>query len=171
MVWNQNLEDYEYRKRRVEMYQKQHLSHDAISEIFEHEVSEKQRMQIMELEKTNNDALVDAQNQLKIIQEIEELDNKDMRDELVASKKIEILEMIQSQLEDMQKTYELENKLAYHLRKEVFDKIPPNTENSIIIIVTQNGDKWGIHVTHTPNLIDVKKIYKINVVMNDDEVS
>jgi len=154
-------EDMEHRARRVSLYQSQKMNHDAISQLFDQEQKEALEQQ----EQRNRIIQETEQEKLKLIEEIEQ---KDICDTVIASKKYEILQQIQEVLKKDEKIYDDAEKLAYYLRKEYFDQIPPNSENTVIIIATQKGDKWAFHVQQLPDPIDLTKIKKIDIIMKED---
>lgn len=107
------------------------------------------------------------ENKNKQKQKIQEAELQQLGQEAIASKKLEILQKIDEELKKMSREYDTSEKLAYYLRKEYFDQIPPNSENSLIIIANQQGDKWAFHVQQSPESIDLTKIKKIDIIMKD----
>ena len=149
MTWNQDFEDFEHRARRVKLYKEQKLSHDSISQIFANE-----QQQALEAQETQI-------QQQKIIEETE------IQEETVASKKYEVLQRIDEEIKKLETRYDDAESLAYYLRKEIFDRIPANSDNSILIIATQLGDKWSFKVQALPNKLDINKIKRIDIVKED----
>jgi len=150
MTWEMSLEDFEHRNRRVKMYKEQKLSHDSISQIFANEE------QVQEAQIQQN------QEQQRAIEETE------IQEETVASKKYEVLQRIDEEIKKLETRYDDAEKLAYYLRKEYFDRIPPNSDNSLLIIATQQGNLWSFKVTALPNPIyDLTKIKRIDILKED----
>lgn len=150
MSWDLNFEDFEHRQRRVKMFKFQNMSHDAISNVFQQEFDSLQTKQGQQQQKR---AIEETE-----IQQQTELDLK----------KAEVLDRINEEVKKMETVYDDAETLAYYLRKDYFDRVQPNSDNTVIIIATQKSDKWCFQVTCLPNPIyDLTKITSINIVKGD----
>lgn len=156
MVWVRTLEDSEHTARRVFLFKNQNMPHEAIDTLFESE--QKAELEQQEQRKqTVQEVKVQKAIDLELSQQQAEINDKKMK----------ILETTEQEIKKMEKTYDDAETLAYFLRKDYFDRIPPNTENSVIIIGTQKGKDWSFLVQATPNPIDISKIKKIDIIQEE----
>jgi len=151
----ETMEDFELTKRRVQLA-KSGMSQNAITELFESE-------QQAEFDKQNQ--RIEQKKQVEETQILETIDAEQQFE--INKRKIENLKQINDELKKMEKTYDYAESLAYYLRKEIFNRIPANSDNSIIIIATQKGDLWSFKVQALPNKLDINKIKRIDIVKED----
>jgi len=157
MAWNMDMEDIEHRSRRVKMFREQHLSHDLISQIFAQEEQESIAQQAEQLKQLTQETHQIEETAIKnsIFEEQQYEINK---------LKLDTLKRIDEETKKLETTYDDAETLAYYLRKDIFNHVPANSNQTIIIVAVQEADKWLFKVFARPEQIDVNKIMRVNLI-------
>jgi hypothetical protein len=158
MVWDISNEDFAHRARRVSLYQSQKMNHEAISQLFEQEQKAEQAQQIQKKEQIQETAFQHSLNTELVEQQ-----------RVINQKKLEILERTSTELAKMETHYDNAETLAHYLRKEYFEHIPPNGDNTLLIIATQHGELWAFKVQVMPYPIKPNKIDEIRILMKNED--
>jgi len=129
-------------------------------------------MDLEDFEQEEKEQLAQQTEQLKqLTQQTQQIEETEIKNYILEEQQYEInklkldtLKRIDEEMKKLETRYDDAETLAYYLRKDVFEHIPANTNETIIVVAVQEADKWIFKVFARPEQVDADKIMRVNLI-------